>query len=118
MQDERERWEGVAAELNDPDYTAFVNSNDPGANLDERRGDWLNDALGHIGQAHGFGDEMQYYRYAPARDNDELPTDPINLALLLGRFFYENLFPMPTDPQTSANSTGGCDGPVMMSGCR
>ena len=37
---------------------------------------------------------------APAKDTDELPIDPINLALLLARFFYEHLFPMSADPQT------------------
>ena len=99
VQDEREQWEHIAAKLNDSDYTAFVNSNDPGAKLEERRDVWLNDALDAIGQAHGFADELQYYRYAPARDEDELPVVPISLALLLGRFFYEHLLPMPTDPQ-------------------
>ena len=97
---ERDRWESIAADLNDSDYTAFVNSNDPGMNLGERRDVWLSDALGRIGDAHGFGDAMQYYRYAPVRDTDELPIDPINLALLLARFFYEHLFPMSADPQT------------------
>ena len=100
VRDERDRWESIAADLNDSDYTAFVNSNDPGMNLGERRDVWLSDALGRTGDAHGFGDAMQYYRYAPARDIDDLPIDPINLALLLGRFFYEHLFPMPGDPQT------------------
>ena len=100
VRDERDRWESIAADLNDSDYTAFVNSNDPGVNLGERRDVWLSDALGRIGDAHGFGDAMQYYRYAPAKDTDELPIDPINLALLLARFFYEHLFPMSADPQT------------------
>ena len=100
VREERDRWESIAADLNDSDYTAFVNSNDPGMNLGERRDVWLSDALGRIGDAHGFGDAMQYYRYAPVRDTDELPIDPINLALLLARFFYEHLFPMSADPQT------------------
>lgn len=96
--DERDRWESIAADLNDSDYTAFVNSNDPGMNLGEQRDVWFSDALGRIGDAHGFGDAMQYYRYAPARDIDELPVDPIHSALLLGRFFYEHLFPMSAGP--------------------
>ena len=99
-QDERDQWESVAADLNDSDYTAFLNANDPGINLDQQRDVWLRDALDQIGDTNGFGDEMQYYRYAPAKDIDKLPTIPISLALLLGRFFYEHLFPMPTDPQT------------------
>ena len=99
VRDERNRWESIAADLNNSDYTAFLNSNDPGMNLDERRDVWLSDALGRIDDAHGLGDAMQYYRYAPARDIDELPIHPINSALLLGRFFYEHLFPMPVDPQ-------------------
>ena len=69
-------------------------------NLGERRDVWFSDAIGRIGDAHGFGDAMQYYRYAPARDTDELPIEPINLALLLGRIFYEHLFPMSADPHT------------------
>jgi len=100
VQDERDQWESVAADLRDSPYTAFVNSNDPGINLDQQRDVWLDDALDQIGDAHGFGDEIQYYRYAPAKDIDKLPTEPIRLALLVGRFFYEHLFPMPTDPQT------------------
>ena len=98
--DERNQWEEVASHLNDSDYTAFINSNDPGMNLDKQRGNWLSDALSRIDDAHGFGDAIQYYRYAPKKDTDDLPTEPINSALLLGRFFYEHLFPMPTDPQT------------------
>ncbi|MDE0497090.1 MAG: hypothetical protein OXH86_07040 [Acidimicrobiaceae bacterium] len=101
LRDERAQWEDVAARLNDSDYTAFLNSNDPGASLNARRDDWLDDALGHIGQTHGFGDELQYYRYAPAENTDDLPTEPINLMLLLGRFLYEHLFPMPTDPEAA-----------------
>ena len=101
VREERDRWESIAASLSDSAYTAFVNSNDPGMNLHERRDVWLSDALDRIGDAHGFGDTIQYYRYAPAKDTDELPTEPINWALLLGRFFYEHLFPMPTDPQNS-----------------
>lgn len=100
VRNERDRWESVAGNLNDSDYTVFVNSNDPGMNLDERRDVWLNDALLGIGDADGFRDTMQYYRYAPATDIDELPTEPIDSALLLGRFFYEHLFPMPANPQT------------------
>lgn len=99
VRDERDRWESIAADLNDSDYTAFVYNNDPGMNLDERRDVWFSDALRSIGEAHGFGDAMQYYRYAPATDVDKLPTDLIYWALLLGRFFYEHLFPMPADPQ-------------------
>ena len=99
VQDERGQWESIAADLNDSDYTAFIQSNDPGVNLHERRDIWFSDALGHIDDAHGFGDAMQYYRYAPSRDTDELPIDPITSALLLARFFYEHLFPMPPDPQ-------------------
>lgn len=100
MRDERDRWESIAADLNDFGYTAFVSSNDPGMDLDKRRDVWLCDALGQIGDTHGFGDAMQYYRYAPASEVDELPVDPIHSALLLGRFFYEHLFPMPADTQT------------------
>lgn len=95
---ERDRWEAIADELNDSDYTVFVNSNDPGASLNQRRDDWFDHALDTFGQAHGFGDELQYYRYAPKKDADELPTDQVEAALLLGRFLYEHLFPMPTDP--------------------
>ena len=100
VRDEHEHWERIAAEMNDTDYTAFVNSNDPGTNLNQRRDVWLDEALAHIGHAPGFGDELQYYRYAPANAEDELPIPPIESALLLGRFFYEHLFPMPTNPDT------------------
>ena len=96
---ERARWESIAADLNDSDYTAFIQSNDPGVNLHERRDVWFSDALDHIDDAHGFGDAMQYYRYAPSRDTDELPIDPITSTLLLAHFLYEHLFPMPQDPQ-------------------
>ena len=40
-----------------------------------------------------------YYRYAPVKDLDELPTDLINHGLLLGRFMYEHLFPVSLESE-------------------
>ena len=37
-----------------------------------------------------------YPRYAPLEDMDELPTDLVAGGLLLGRFMYEHLFPVPS----------------------
>ena len=101
---EREHWEHFAARLNDSDYTAFVNSNDPGSSLNEQRDGWLDDAVEHIGREHGFSDELQRYRYAPAENTDELPTELIHQMLLLGRFLYEHLFPMPSEPEAAVKT--------------
>ena len=88
-------WDGhLATRIRTSSYTAFVNSNDPGAVIDES---WFQQALDATRELHGFCDISQYYRYAPARDSDELPIEQIHSGLLLGRFFYEHLFPGEPD---------------------
>ena len=86
-------WEMMAQRIREGDYTAFVNSNDPSPQLGEG---WFEDALDQTNQAEGFSDLIEYLRYAPLRDKDDLPVPLINGVLLLGRFMYEHLFPVPT----------------------
>lgn len=88
-------WEGLAKRIRESPYTAFINSNDPGAGSRYLHEGWLEEALSQVKLIEGPSDISQYFRYAPHRDKDELPTDLIHWVLLLGRFVYEHLFPVP-----------------------
>ena len=88
-------WDHMAKRIRESNYTVFVNENDPGATDKQLHEGWFEEALNHIKQIGGFRDISQYFRYAPLRDKDELPIPLINSVLLLGRFMYEHLFPVP-----------------------
>ena len=91
-------WNELARRIKESAYTAFVNSNDPGADNKYLHEGWLEEALNQVKHIEDPGDISQYFRYAPHKDKDELPTDLIHWILLLGRFMYEHLFPVsPTD---------------------
>ncbi len=88
----RAEWDEITDRIRQSHYTAFVNSNDPGARISE---DWFEESLKRIDSVRDPHDISQYFRYAPAKDKDELPTDLIEQVLMLGRFLYEHLFPLP-----------------------
>ena len=91
-------WNELARRIKESTYTAFVNSNDPGQGNKYLHEGWLEEALNQVKRIEDPGDISQYFRYAPHKDKDELPTDLIHWILLLGRFMYEHLFPVsPTD---------------------
>ena len=86
-------WNRMARRIRESSYTVFLNSNDPGSQLDE---EWFLDALNHTKPIKGFKDIIEYCRYAPLEDEDELPIPIVHSLLLLGRFMYEHLFPVPS----------------------
>ena len=88
-------WNELARRIRESTYTAFVNSNDPGVDNKYLHEEWLEEALNQAKIIEEPGDISQYFRYAPHKDKDELPTDLIHWILLLGRFMYEHLFPVP-----------------------
>ncbi len=88
-------WRELAERIRESTYTAFVNSNDPGADNKYLHQGWFEEALHQVKLVKNPGDISQYFRYAPHKDKDELPTDLIHWILLLGRFMYEHLFPVP-----------------------
>ena len=88
-------WNELARRINESTYTAFVNSNDPGVGNKYLHEGWLEEALNQVKLIEEPGDISQYFRYAPHKDRDELPIDLIHWILLLGRFMYEHLFPVP-----------------------
>ena len=88
-------WNELARRIKESTYTAFVNSNDPGVGNKYLHEGWLEEALNQVEFIEAPGDISQYFRYAPHKDKDELPTDLIHWILLLGRFMYEHLFPVP-----------------------
>ena len=88
-------WNELARRIKESTYTAFVNSNDPGVGNKYLHEGWLEEALNQVKFIEAPGDISQYFRYAPHKDRDELPTDLIHWILLLGRFMYEHLFPVP-----------------------
>lgn len=88
-------WNELARKIKESPYTAFVNSNDPGVGDKYLHKGWFEEALNQVKLIEEPGDISQYFRYAPHEDKDELPTDLIHWILLLGRFMYEHLFPVP-----------------------
>ena len=95
-QPDRADWGRVGRKIDQSSYTAFMNTNDPMP--DE---DWFAAALDRMMDVPDIGRGL-YFRYAPGVDmeRDELPTDLVALGLLLGRFMYEYLFPVPLDSET------------------
>ena len=85
----------IAERIESRSYTAFVNANDPVPSEG-----WFEEALDGMKEVPDVGRGL-YYRYAPADDveMDELPAGLINSGLLLGRFMYEHLFPVPLDDE-------------------
>ena len=94
-QQAKEEWEQITDRIRESPYTAFVNSNDPGTKIPE---DWFEESLKRIEMVTDYNDISLYFRYAPMKDKDELPTDLIAHVLLLGQFLFEHLFPVPPDP--------------------
>ena len=88
-------WNQMALRIRESNYTVFVNANDPGATDKQLHEGWFEEALNHTKQIGGYRDMIEYVRYAPLRDTDELSIPLINSVLLLGRFMYEHLFPVP-----------------------
>ena len=88
-------WDQMAKRIRESNYTVFVNSNDPGTTKKELHEGWFQEALDSVKPIEAPYDISQYFRYAPQKDKDELPIDLIRRGLLLGRFMYEHLFPVP-----------------------
>ena len=92
-QPDRAAWERMAERIDSRSYTAFVNANDS-----VPYEGWFEGALERLTQEKGLGSGT-YPRYAPLDEVDELPTDLVESGLLLGRFIYEHLFPVPLDDE-------------------
>ena len=86
--DNTEEWTHIAESINGSNYTRFT-KNDP-VPIDG----WFGKTLNLMGETKGVSGGV-YPRYAPLDDLDELPTGLIHGSLLLGRFMYEHLFPVP-----------------------
>ena len=87
-------WGQITDRIRASAYTAFVNSNDPG---DYNTGRLVRGGLERFKTVKESKGLSLYFRYAPQQDRDELPIDLIAHVLLLGRFLYEHLFPVPPD---------------------
>ena len=94
-QQARADWDQVAKRIRESNYTVFVNSNDPGKTEKQLHEGWFQEALDSVRPIEAPYDISQYFRYAPQQDKDELPVEIITWGLLLGRFLYEHLFPVP-----------------------
>lgn len=89
----RQEWMRLLQQMDSTPYT--VHSNGPDVSvLPTAAKDWLANALDHLKSVEGM-DRGTYFRYAPLHDADELPVNTLNKVLLLGRFLYEYLFPVP-----------------------
>ena len=100
-------WNQIAKRIRESHYTAFVNSQDPGADDKYLHEGWFKEALDQIKLVEEPADISQYFRYAPQEDKDELPPDLIHWVLLLGRFMYEHLFPVPPSDNSGPVFTAG-----------
>lgn len=79
-------WSEIRRAIFENSYTAFLDGTDPGrAQLGD---DWLERALRETRNG-------EYHRYSPEESRDEYPVRPIHSGLMLGRFFYEHLLPVP-----------------------
>ena len=94
--DAKADWDEMAKRIRESNYTAFVNENDPGKTEKQLHEGWFQEALDSIRPIEAPYDISQYFRYAPQQDKDELPVELISWGLLLGRFLYEHLFPVPS----------------------
>lgn len=82
-------WERIANRIEKSNYTAILNSNDP-KDTKETKENWFQTALEQV-------KDSMYHRYSPKTSKDEYPPNIIYSGLMLGRFFYEHLFPVPFD---------------------
>ena len=88
-------WYPLAKRIKESNYTAFVGSNDPGESDAELHEDWFEKTMNRMRSSGKEGEMSVYFRYAPRKHKDELPVDLVHNVLLLGRFLYEHLFPVP-----------------------
>ena len=102
-------WNQFAKRIRESHYTAFVNGQDPGADAKYLHDGWFKEALDQTKLVEEPADISQYFRYAPQKDKDELPTDLIHWVLLLGRFLYEHLFPVPPSDNGGPVFIGGSE---------
>ena len=109
IQQATREWNQIAKRIRESPYTAFVNSQDPGASDKYLHEGWFKEALDQIKLVEEPADISQYFRYAPQEDKDELPPDLIHWVLLLGRFIYEHLFPVPPRDNHGPAFIGGSE---------
>lgn len=88
-QDQR-AWKRIAERIEDSSYTVFVDNTDPGRAIEHMPEDWFEIAMTTIR-------DSMYHRYSPEEGRDVYPAGPIDNGLMLGRFMYEHLFPVPLD---------------------
>ena len=88
-------WSALRDRISTTTYTCFIGANDPPSveSLGCTPETWLDIAIDSIGQS-------TYHRYSPFQGKDTYPTTPIHRGLMLGRFFYEHLFPVPEPNKT------------------
>ena len=87
-------WKELAQLISQSHYTVLLHSNDPGSSGTPVDKEWFTVALGEMTKLNEVGGMSEYFRYAPASNKDELPVSLIQWGLMLGRFFYEHLFPV------------------------
>lgn len=89
-------WKRLKDHIDEFSYTSFVNVNDPASveALGCTPENWFETAIDSI-------EGITYHRYSPFQGKDKYPTTRIHRGLMLGRFMYEHLFPVP-NPNTAS----------------
>ncbi|MYH58442.1 MAG: hypothetical protein F4145_10710 [Boseongicola sp. SB0675_bin_26] len=113
-------WEEIGMRMEANPYTAILDMNDPWTDDDG----WFDEALGNTG-------DSIYHRYSPDEGCDPYPVVPIHNGLMLARFLYEHLFPVPSSTDgtvarliSSGNGAFGVSGQQLpgssyfLAGCR
>ena len=99
-------WEKVGLRLEGTAYTAILEMNDPWPKTE----DWFGTAMDELR-------DLAYHRYSPDEGLDLYPVEHINAGLLIGRFLYEHLFPVPSAGRGSTVARSfGTDVGVVKSG--
>ena len=92
----QKNWQRISQRIEQSSYTAIINSEDPGGvegpegNVGYVQEDWLELALTEVR-------DNVHHHSAPYRDKEAYPVGPIYWGLMLARFLYEHLFPVPLD---------------------
>ena len=82
-------------------YTVFLDSNDPAASNKYLHKGWLTETLEEVNRLPGDQKLTLFVRYNSGSGREVLPVDLVHRCLVMGRFLYEHLFPLPKSDDTA-----------------
>ncbi len=103
-QEDKETLEWLADQVNHKSYIFLLERHDPGSSAKYLHSGWLAEAIDQLKEFAGMGDVSSYFRYSSGTSYDALPPDVVLWGIVLSRFLYEHLFPVPMDDQRRATT--------------